>query len=839
MCSVHSYNSYEGTNSIRSVKWLHNIINLLEQTDDKTKIYDESKHYLKYAVNKSRIRYTHGQATHIGKHRFIFTQDPTEVNKMKYSVWAYFLFCYIVTSFAGDNLKPFQVGLKKALKCRLIHDAGKTDTQVGYKVNCTNISLTSIPTCDMMPVNCSMVVELSLNDNQIGILPPNGFIQFGNLQKLDLSGNPVEKFQNNSFQGLSNLESLVTSYVKCRNNMWVKFELDTFAPLRAIRSLTMAYVPLSLLNLFQCFCSIGHEMETVYLRGTTHLYQMIILDGSNTKCFKKLQLKSLTLDENIIGVIKASAVMNFGQKLKHISLKGNQIVWQPGEIILIGAFYSLAYVDFSCQNSKSCTDEYPWSKWLPKVPQPFENNAEDSDGSIFPDGNGIDIYLLPKLRSLYMHHTVLHIYFSAVCWMNNTIINIDVSYSSKIYIMSKISCLYHLKRLNLRGIKLLRLTMESFQEMPSLEILMLGSSVVPDSIFHLPQAPVIFKNNKNLKFLDLSNLQLKRVHKNIFMNLSKLEVLILSHNQLTNVRGLLVNLSSLNHVDLSFNRFKAIPLLTILVLDKLTFNVSKKVFLRLDNNPYFCTCSDMYGLQIVLRSRVIIKDSHVSNGSLRCILNNSRDMSFKQALKALETECRKLDKVSIAFLTFVYPFSLSVMAILAFCFRYRWRIQYFWLAGLQFVKTNEELNKDTNKKFDAFVAHSSHDEEWVRTNLIKKLESGSRPLKLCTHDRCFLPGEYIADNIIAAISQSEKTILVVTDKYLKSGWCDYESRAAQAHHLGNAKGIVAIVFPKVHSKVKKNSALRNLLDCVTYLEWSPDKKKEMLFWIKLRRALER
>ena len=219
----------------------------------------------------------------------------------------------------------------------------------------------------------------------------------------------------------------------------------------------------------------------------------------------------------------------------------------------------------------------------------------------------------------------------------------------------------------------------------------------------------------------------------------------------------------MNHLDLSFNKFKVIPL-------------------------------------------------------LRCTLNNKREKSFKESLKTLEAECRQLDKVSIAFLTFVYPFSLCVIAILTVCFQYRWRIQYYWLAGMQFAKTKEQQMENTNIKFDAFVAHSGHDEEWVHTNLITKLESGRKPLNLCTHDRCFLPGEYIADNIIAAISQSERTILVVTDKFLQSGWCDYESRAAHAHHLGNTKGIVAIVFPKVHNKVKKNSALRNLLDCVTYLE---------------------
>ena len=58
------------------------------------------------------------------------------------------------------------------------HDVGVFHTQMVYKVDCTNISLTSIPTCDMLPVNCTLVFELYLNDNKIGILPPNGLILF-------------------------------------------------------------------------------------------------------------------------------------------------------------------------------------------------------------------------------------------------------------------------------------------------------------------------------------------------------------------------------------------------------------------------------------------------------------------------------------------------------------------------------------------------------------------------------------------------------------------------------------------------------------------------------------
>ena len=136
----------------------------------------------------------------------------------------YFLTCEIVSIGAGYNVRLLHKGIRKVKKCRLFHDVGVFDTQMGYKVDCTNISLTSIPTCDMLPVNCTLVFELYLNDNKIGILPPNGFIRFRNLQKVNLNGNPINKFENSSFQGLSKLETLVMCNVV---SIWVRFELKT------------------------------------------------------------------------------------------------------------------------------------------------------------------------------------------------------------------------------------------------------------------------------------------------------------------------------------------------------------------------------------------------------------------------------------------------------------------------------------------------------------------------------------------------------------------------------------------------------------------------------------
>lgn len=51
------------------------------------------------------------------------------------------------------------------------------------------------------------------------------------------------------------------------------------------------------------------------------------------------------------------------------------------------------------------------------------------------------------------------------------------------------------------------------------------------------------------------------------------------------------------------------------------------------------------------------------------------------------------------------------------------------------------------KEFDAFIAHTSKDTEFVHENLMKELESGNTPLKLRSLDRDMLGGELMHDKV--------------------------------------------------------------------------------------------
>ena len=87
--------------------------------------------------------------------------------------------------------------------------------------------------------------------------------------------------------------------------------------------------------------------------------------------------------------------------------------------------------------------------------------------------------------------------------------------------------------------------------MSSLEILLFGTAGITVDIFIKNNSNSTFDKNLQLKFLDLSDLGLTSLHKNIFRHLRKLATLILSHNRLTEADHLLANLSAIKHIDLS------------------------------------------------------------------------------------------------------------------------------------------------------------------------------------------------------------------------------------------------------------------------------------------------
>ncbi|GFO48821.1 protein toll [Plakobranchus ocellatus] len=79
-----------------------------------------------------------------------------------------------------------------------------------------------------------------------------------------------------------------------------------------------------------------------------------------------------------------------------------------------------------------------------------------------------------------------------------------------------------------------------------------------------------------------------------------------------------------------------------------------------------------------------------------------------------------------------------------------------------------------SKAFDAFISYSSKDDEFVAGTLVPALEAANNGYRICVHYRDFPVGRTITDTICRAIECSSRTILLLTQNFLKSEWCRFE-----------------------------------------------------------------
>ena len=129
-------------------------------------------------------------------------------------------------------------------------------------LDCDTLNLTSIPTCDMISINCSWVKKLRLRNNKIRNLLPAGLAHFTNLQVLDISDNPLEICMNSSFVGLDKVSHLYMHHMIPQTTFLV-FKTGCFQHLTSIKSLHLGNSRIHLPSLFKSFCSLSEHIKFI------------------------------------------------------------------------------------------------------------------------------------------------------------------------------------------------------------------------------------------------------------------------------------------------------------------------------------------------------------------------------------------------------------------------------------------------------------------------------------------------------------------------------------------------------------------------------------------------
>lgn len=269
------------------------------------------------------------------------------------------------------------------------------------------------------------------------------------------------------------------------------------------------------------------------------------------------------------------------------------------------------------------------------------------------------------------------------------------------------------------------------------------------------------------------------------------------------------------------------------ILTTLPYSIMSLKRLRevtLSGNRWSCDCDD--GKALEFRKWMISKNGDILDVNVtRCYNSNeNKELVGKVIVAAAEADLCPNEIAMYITLTFAVLCVLLLCAGMKIMYtRYEINIKvWLYSKGVTWVK---EKDIDKDKRFDAFLSFSHMDQDFVTEAIIDEIEMRSPNINLCIHYRHFVPGKFIHENIIDAVNNSKRTVLILTKNFLESEWCMMEFRAADVQNIKDkVRRVIVIKAGELPSNM--DPSIKVYLDSTTYLTWG-----EKYFWQKFLYAL--
>ncbi|XP_068179057.1 toll-like receptor 18 isoform X2 [Antennarius striatus] len=311
--------------------------------------------------------------------------------------------------------------------------------------------------------------------------------------------------------------------------------------------------------------------------------------------------------------------------------------------------------------------------------------------------------------------------------------------------------------------------------------------------------------------------------------------------------------TELTELFLSGNKIKFIPSewkspsLQLLTLDGNSFGlVSKESFedmpqlshLRAGNNPYHCTCElHAFVQDTISEGKINLTDWP---GNYRCY----HPEAFLNTVIAKYFPSQVACDIRLVIIISVATTAAVILILMLIC--YIFDLPWYTKATYQIIRAKYRAHKEKAAgescayTYHAFISYSHSDADWVRDQLLPCLENSKNPYRLCIHERDFMPGRWIIDNIIDNIENSRKVIFVLSRHFVNSEWCNYELYFAQQRAMGKTFSDVILVVKEPidpGSLPSKYCKLKKMLSTKTYLEWPQQVNQQPFFWAQLKGVL--
>ncbi|XP_072904259.1 toll-like receptor 3 [Hemitrygon akajei] len=729
--------------------------------------------------------------------------------------------------------------------------------------------------------------------------------QLPKLQRLALSANKIVQLKSNDFAILSNttLYQLDLSF-----NKLTQFEHKCFRTIGSLRSLVLDDVTLQHSVTKQlCEELSGTDIATLSLRNT-HLK----LEQSTFAGLAKTKLISLDLSNNKLTTLPGN-LFQWLPHLENLSLEdnnirhiGNETFTGLGNLKSLNLKKSLKGQDIS-DKGQSSIDDYSFQGLRNLIHLNLEDNAivgiKNHTFSGLVSLKYLSMYSCSVDFRTINNETFLSLTKSPLINLNLTKTKISKLQAGAFSIFNRLrkldlglnSISQPLTGEEFQGLNAieeiylsfnlkLTLTSSSFENVPSIKILMLSKSKISTLNFQ----PSPFHLLQNLTVLDLSNNNLANLHKDVFSDLLRLQVLKLQHNNLARLwksfnpggpvlylHGLkelrILDLQSsgldeipekafqglfkLETLDLSLNDINFLPdhvfddlesLKSLYLQKNLITSVAKDVFnqvfsnlaaLYMGFNPFDCTCESISWFVTWLKktnsSIPGLKNQYICNTPLS--YHNSSVAAFDTSL------CKDHVPFKSAFIISISAIFIFVFTVLMVHFQ-GWRLEFYWNVSVNQMFGFKEIDHlEVQFMYDAYIIHAKNDSEWVNDNLMPLEKCEQFEFQFCLEERDSEVGISELQSFVDNISRSRKIIFVVTVELLKDPWC----RRFKVHHamqqvIQQSRDSIVLIFLQDIPDYKLNQMLclrRGMFKSHCILNWPVQNDRISAFYQKFKVAL--
>ena len=279
------------------------------------------------------------------------------------------------------------------------------------------------------------------------------------------------------------------------------------------------------------------------------------------------------------------------------------------------------------------------------------------------------------------------------------------------------------------------------------------------------------------KVINLSSNNIRQVPKQFFSRATSLEQILLRDNNIDVWQTSISNMPNLTLLDLSFNQ---IPFLETGVCDEMDKMAARgSLTLDLGENPLVCDCYSREFTRWLYNTNVVIRKMDNYTCLMLGEVVSLRNISG--VIQKLDIRCHGKTWVVVAGVSCALLVILMVVSVVIY--RHRWDVRYCCLKFTRQRQQYEVLTDERHFQFDAFVAYHQDELKWIQRQLIPNLERRPDALNLCIHHRNWLPGPTIEENISFSVENSRKTLVLLTESFRKSGWCEFEVEMARVRGL--------------------------------------------------------